>query len=54
MRIRVLYDIDGTPYKRGQIIKVDRQKALYWIQEGLACLPTENRIKLPKENRGVL
>lgn len=55
MRIRVLYDvydeITDTTYKKGTIVKIDRQQALRWIREGRACFPTENRIKLPRENR---
>ena len=55
MRIRVLYDCfwNGSTYKRGTIIKVERDEALYLIQEGLACFPTENPVKLPREMRDI-
>ena len=52
MKVRLLYDIElgRMKYKKG-IVNVDSARGLLWIREGRACFPTENRIKLPEENR---
>jgi len=53
MRIRFLCDVPykKTTYRRGVVYNVDGHRGLLWIQEGRACFPTENRVKLPRENR---